>query len=164
MSRKFALAVTAIAIGCVFLLIAVRHHASVSLEEAEREATVACAQAATAWTRHESRTWITVTARVVRLLPETYGRYEHQRFVVHCTSGRSILVTNDVSIGTRAPIAAGATVTVHGEYIWNRQGGLVHFTHHSDSGGPGGWILYRHKLYAWISLRTKTWTTGWPVV
>ena len=44
-------------------------------------------------------------------------------------------------IGTRAPVKHGDHVIVHGEYIWNAQGGLIHFTHHDPQGThEGGYI------------------------
>ncbi|MBV9279457.1 MAG: DUF3465 domain-containing protein, partial [Chloroflexi bacterium] len=38
---------------------------------------------------------------------------------------------------------------VRGQYVWNAQGGLIHFTHHG-TGSESGWILVRGKLYAWV--------------
>jgi hypothetical protein len=31
------------------------------------------------------------------------------------------------------PAQAGDIVTVHGEFIWNQRGGVLHWTHHSDT-------------------------------
>ena len=39
-------------------------------------------------------------------------------------------------------IKKGDHVIVHGEYVWNAQGGLIHFTHHDPQGThEGGYIL-----------------------
>ena len=52
-----------------------------------------------------------------------------------------MLVDNNVTIGRRAPVAPNDNVIVHGEYVWNDQGGLIHFTHHGPAPGhEGGWI------------------------
>ena len=46
-----------------------------------------------------------------------------------------------MTIGRRAPVVDGNEVLVHGEYVWNDQGGLIHFTHHDpDRSHEGGWI------------------------
>ena len=39
-------------------------------------------------------------------------------------------------------------VLVHGEYVWNTQGGLIHFTHHDPQGThEGGYIEDNGKTY-----------------
>jgi hypothetical protein len=39
------------------------------------------------------------------------------------------------------PAVVGDALLVHGEYVWNEQGGLVHFTHHDPDGShESGWI------------------------
>jgi len=54
---------------------------------------------------------------------------------------QTVLIDNNVSIGRRVPVAPGDAVIVHGEYVWNAQGGLVHFTHHDPAHThEDGWI------------------------
>jgi len=54
---------------------------------------------------------------------------------------QTVLIDNNVDIGRRAAVAVGDAVTVHGEYVWNEQGGLIHFTHHDPAHThEGGWI------------------------
>lgn len=66
----------------------------------------------------------------------------HQRFILKVAgSAQTLLITNNVSIGRRVPVAPGDSVVVHGEYVWNAEGGLVHFTHHDpEHTHEGGWI------------------------
>jgi hypothetical protein len=46
------------------------------------------------------------------------------------------------------PVAVGDHVIVHGEYVWNAQGGLIHFTHHDPQGThEGGYIQENGKTY-----------------
>ncbi len=59
----------------------------------------------------------------------------------------TILVVNDVTVGQRVPIANHAQVAVRGQYVWDRQGGMVHFTHYGNGAEPGGWILYGFRLF-----------------
>lgn len=121
-----------------------------------------CRAVHTDYTLHRSRVWVTLAAVVTRLLSDSHGQYVHQRFIVRCPAGQTVLIVNDVSIGQRAPVSLGGTVQVKGQYIWDSQGGLVHFTHHDYAGGEGGWIIWRGHTYAdgtsaWTSLRTKWW-------
>jgi hypothetical protein len=107
-----------------------------------------CAGPRHALTEHRSRVWVTFTATVDRLLADDTTGLVHQRFITRCASGQTILVVNDTSIGMRAPVHPGSLVSVRGVFIWNRQGGLVHFTHHAVGGGPGGWIIVENRRYS----------------
>lgn len=115
--------------------------------EAAQSLPSGCSTAARDYRDGRSDVWVAVTARVLRLLPDEQGRYQHQRFIVRCETGQTLLVVNDVSIGQRVPVSVGNRVGVRGEFVWNSQGGLIHFTHHDPGGGAGGWILLRGKLY-----------------
>lgn len=140
------LALAALLVG---LAVYLRTHTSTpSIVQARRLSGVGCRQARDAFHHHSSGQWLTIHATVIRLLPDSVARYRHQRFIVRCVSGQTLLIVNDVSIGQRVPAVAGDAVTVHGQYIWDPQGGLVHFTHHDPEGGTGGWILDRNRLYA----------------
>ena len=119
----------------------------ISPRAAAQQAAIGCSQASAAFRGRQNHEWITISAPVVRILPDEYGTYQHQRFIVRCPSGQTVLITNDVSVGSRVPVAIDTPLVVHGEYIWNAQGGLVHFTHHGGANG-GGWILFRGKVYA----------------
>lgn len=99
---------------------------------------------------HSDSVEITITGTVDRLLSDQNGPSGlHERFIVRLTNvGMTVLVEHNLSIAPRVPVAAGETVVVHGEYIWNAQGGLVHFTHHDpDRSHEGGYILYGGKRY-----------------
>ena len=73
----------------------------------------------------------------------------HQRFIIRLAEGsQTVLVDNNVTIGQRAPVAPGDDVVVHGEYVWNDQGGLIHFTHHDPAPAhEGGWIELHGMRY-----------------
>jgi hypothetical protein len=109
---------------------------------------VGCREVADAFRGHASGKWLSAAATVSRLLPDSYGRFQHQRFVVRCPSGQTVLIVNDVSVGTRVPAVTGDHIVVRGRYFYNAQGGLMDFTHHDPEGGTGGWILDGGKIYA----------------
>jgi hypothetical protein len=92
---------------------------------------------------HQSQVEVTADGTVVQVLPDQAGSSgPHERFIIKLTSyDLTLLVEHNLSIGTRAPVAVGDHVTVHGEYIWNSQGGLIHFTHHDpEARHEGGFI------------------------
>ncbi|HXO59345.1 MAG TPA: DUF3465 domain-containing protein [Candidatus Acidoferrum sp.] len=92
---------------------------------------------------HQSSVEVTADATVVRLLADsTSSTGTHERFIIKLSSGDlTIEVEHNISIAARAPVKEGDHVIVHGEYIWNSQGGLIHFTHHDPQGThEGGYI------------------------
>ena len=93
----------------------------------------------------ERRSTVEVTAQgvVTSVLADDSGPSGvHQRFIIRLAGSRqTVLVDNNVTIGQRAPVLPGHDVLVHGEYVWNDQGGLIHFTHHDPAHThEGGWI------------------------
>lgn len=145
---SFPLLLAALVAGIVWLRLQPR---TVSLRVAERGQAAGCASAAEDFRDRRDGVWITVAARVERALPDSRSRYRHQRFILRCPSGQTLLIVNDVSIGQRVPVALGRRAVVRGQFIWNALGGLIHFTHHDPEGGQGGWILYGGKVYAFGS-------------
>ncbi len=98
----------------------------------------------------QSNVEVTADATVVRLLPDrTSSTGTHEQFIIKLSSGDITLeVEHNISIAARVPVALGDHVVVHGEYIWNAQGGLIHFTHHDPKGThEGGYIQDNGKTY-----------------
>ena len=101
------------------------------------------AAVASAFAGHRSNLEVTASGAVEQLLSdETSETGTHQRFILRLEGvTQTLLITNNVSIGRRVPVVVGDAIVVHGEYVWNDQGGLVHFTHHDPQRShEGGWI------------------------
>ena len=117
----------------------------------------ACAQGAAGntaveqdYAQHRSNVEVTAAGSVTRLLSDESGPSgTHQRFIVELGGAtQTLLVDNNVTIGKRVPVAVGDAVTFHGEYVWNDQGGLVHFTHHDpEHKHEDGWIEVKGVRY-----------------
>ncbi|MDQ2912024.1 MAG: DUF3465 domain-containing protein [Chloroflexota bacterium] len=104
-----------------------------------------------AFAEHRSGIGVTAEASVTQLLTDDTGPSgTHQRFVIRLAGAtQTVLVTNNVDIGKRVPLAIGDDVIVHGEYVWNDQGGLIHFTHHDpDRTHEDGWIEWKGARYS----------------
>ena len=130
-------------------VILLRLHEQSRLSASEREAqTAECSQVLSAFRAHRSGIWLGMSGRVARLLADSDGTRVHQRFIVGCAQGQTVLIVNDVSIGQRAPVHPGDTVAVRGQYVWNTHGGLIHFTHQANGGAESGWILLNGRLYS----------------
>jgi hypothetical protein len=91
---------------------------------------------------------ITVTAPVKKLLPDDTRGLPHQKFLIELHNGTTILIAHDTKMAPHVPLSVGDTPTIHGEYIWNQKGGLIHWTHHTDTPRhEGGWIDFNGARY-----------------
>jgi hypothetical protein len=92
---------------------------------------------------HRSAVEVTAQGTVTSVLADDTGPSgRHQRFIIRLSGAtQTVLIENNLDVGQRVPVATADDVTVHGEYIWNDQGGLIHYTHHDPAPGhEGGWI------------------------
>ena len=96
----------------------------------------------------DHRVEVTVTAKVLKMLPEDTRGIPHEQFLLILNNGTTVKVAHDTAMAERVPLQAGDVVHIHGEYIWNEKGGVIHWTHHSDSPRhPGGYIDFNGKRY-----------------
>lgn len=102
-----------------------------------------------AFKNHKSDVVVTAEGTIEKLLPDDTAGDRHQRFIIRLPSGLTLLVTHNIDIAPRVPgLTVGATVKLHGEYVWNDKGGLVHWTHKDHRGNhEAGWIEYKGKRY-----------------
>ncbi len=102
---------------------------------------------------------ITVTARVKKILPEDVQGLPHQRFLIQLSNGSTVLIAHDLKYAPAVPIKPLDVICIHGEYIWNKLGGLIHWTHRSDSPKhESGWIDFngqRYQIDCQLGKRTK---------
>jgi hypothetical protein len=95
-----------------------------------------------AWRERRSDVWVEASGRVDRVLPDDRRGSRHQRFLVRIRGGPRVLVAHNIGLAARSPdLERGDRVRFQGEYEWNEQGGVVHWTHRDPDGRrPGGWI------------------------
>jgi hypothetical protein len=82
------------------------------------------------------------------LSDDTVGE-SHQRFIIKLSNSQTLLIVHNIDIAPRITgISTGSVVYVHGDYIWNSQGGLIHWTHHDPNGiHENGWIIFDDNKY-----------------
>jgi hypothetical protein len=98
----------------------------------------------------ERRSGLVVEAEgvVEALLRDDLQGSRHQRFIVQLSSGQTLLVSHNIDLAPRIPLAEGDPVSFRGQYEWNERGGVIHWTHHDPQGRrPGGWIRHQGELY-----------------
>lgn len=86
---------------------------------------------------------------VIRVLPDDLEGSRHQRFIVRLESGETVLISHNIDLAPRvADLETGQFVSFFGEYEWNEQGGVIHWTHHDPRGQHvGGWVEYQGRRY-----------------
>jgi hypothetical protein len=86
---------------------------------------------------------------VRRVLADDNDGSRHQRFVVALASGQTLLISHNIDLAPRvAGLRRGDVVSFSGEYEWNAEGGVIHWTHRD----PGkrhvaGWIKHNGRVY-----------------
>ncbi|MHB8572255.1 MAG: DUF3465 domain-containing protein [Candidatus Dormibacteria bacterium] len=107
-------------------------------------------QVRAAFRDHHSYLEVTASGSVQRTLADLPGASPHQRFIMELDGGgQTLLVDVNLDIAGRVPVSPGESVQVHGEYIWNSQGGLVHWVHRDPSGRhEPGWVQVGGRLYS----------------
>jgi hypothetical protein len=104
---------------------------------------------ASAYRNHERRVEVCGQGVIAKVLKDDTQGAQHQRFIVRLSSGQTVLIAYNFDLAPRIDgLLAGAPIEFGGEYEWNGQGGVVHWTHR-DPGGhhPPGWIRYGGRQY-----------------
>jgi len=89
------------------------------------------------------------TGIVVSILSDDLEGSRHQRFIIELKSKQTLLIAHNIDLAPRIDdLALSDLIEFHGEYEWNNQGGVIHWTHHDpDETHIGGWILHNRIIY-----------------
>ena len=82
---------------------------------------------------------------VRRILPDDNEGSRHQRFILDLSNDQTVLVSHNIDVAARlSSLDRGDTVEFFGEYEWNANGGVIHWTHHDPvRRHVDGWL--RHE-------------------
>ena len=86
---------------------------------------------------------------VLRTLTDDRSGTAHQRIILRLASGQTVLIQHNIDVAKRIDdLEVGDIISFSGEYIWNDQGGLIHWTHHDPAGRhTGGWLKHNGRTY-----------------
>lgn len=86
---------------------------------------------------------------VDRVLSDDDDGSRHQRFTLRLASGHTLLIAHNIDIAPRIEtLKSGDRVAFYGQYEWNPEGGVIHWTHHDPNGQHvSGWLKYNGMLY-----------------
>ena len=109
---------------------------------AESEPSASDAALAQAYERHASNLQVEGQGVVRKILFDDSSGSRHQKFIVKLNSGQTLLISHNIDLAPRvSPLNKGDTVLFCGEYDWNEDGGVIHWTHHDPARRHSpGWI------------------------
>ena len=86
---------------------------------------------------------------VIRLLSDDLVAPRHQKFIIRISPKQTLLVAHNIDIADRVQnLQIDRVIEFYGEYDWNSEGGVIHWTHHDPNGDHiGGWLKYNGKTY-----------------
>jgi hypothetical protein len=96
-----------------------------------------------------SKVTVTVKGTIIKILSDDNEGARHQKFIIKLSNSQTLMISHNVDIAPRVMgITVNKAIIIHGEYIWNEQGGLIHWTHHDPDGThANGWIIFNNKKY-----------------
>lgn len=102
-----------------------------------------------AFERHASGVQVEGRGTVTRVLSDDRYEPRHQRFIIRLASGQTVLVAHNIDIAPRVEgLGEGDVVRFNGEYEWNEEGGVIHWTHHDPQGRhAAGWVELNGKKF-----------------
>jgi len=86
---------------------------------------------------------------VTKILADDLKGDKHQRFILKLASGQTLLMAHNIDLAPRIDsIAVGDSVEFFGEYVWNKEGGIIHWTHiDPNSVHVDGWLKHEGVTY-----------------
>jgi hypothetical protein len=102
-----------------------------------------------AFERQQSNVQVQSTGEVSRVLADDNDGSRHQRIILRLPSGDTVLIAHNIDLAPRVEgLRPGDRVAFYGEYEWNPQGGVVHWTHRDPSGRHvAGWLEVGGRRY-----------------
>ena len=89
------------------------------------------------------------TGIVIKLLSDDDVGSRHQRFILQLSSRQTLLISHNIDLAARIDtLQLNDTVEFYGEYEWNSQGGVVHWTHDDpQKAHEDGWLKHNQIIY-----------------
>jgi len=86
---------------------------------------------------------------VTKLLADDTKGSRHQRFILRLRSGQTLLIAHNIDLAPRIPgVKERDQLSFYGEYEWNAQGGVIHWTHRDPAGRHlAGWLKHKGRTY-----------------
>jgi hypothetical protein len=102
-----------------------------------------------AYIHKQSHIQVKDSGTVIKVLKDDNTGSRHQRFLISLPSGQTLLVAHNIDLAPKIyDLKKGDTIFFSGEYIWNKKGGVIHWTHHDPQRKHvGGWLKHKGRTY-----------------
>jgi len=141
--RKFLSIAALLATGYLVL------NESGPVDNFRNDATVSDSAIARAYESRRSDLQVEGSGQVIRILSDDIDGDRHQRFILRLGSGQTLLIAHNIDLAPRVSnLEEGDLVEFFGEYEWNEQGGVIHWTHRDPQGRhEPGWLKHQGRTY-----------------
>lgn len=87
--------------------------------------------------------------KVHTILTDDLEGDKHQRFILQITPDLTILIAHNIDLAPRvSPLDVGDKIYFYGQYEWNAEGGVVHWTHRDpNKKHKDGWLERNRKKF-----------------
>lgn len=91
---------------------------------------------------HRAVNFIEVSGvKVTELLPDDVHGSQHQKWVVELANGAAIMAVYNIDVTPRLPLKVGDVISMGGQFIYAREGSLLHWLHEDGRGRrPNGYV------------------------
>lgn len=102
-----------------------------------------------AYANKQSNIQVQGIGKVIKILQDDTKGSKHQRFILKLSSNSTILIAHNIDLAPRIEnLKIDDSIEFYGEYEWNKQGGVIHWTHHDPRGKhKDGWLKHNGKIY-----------------
>jgi hypothetical protein len=124
--------------------------AGITYLNASTDSLTPVATIAKAFTDQQNNIQVKQKGIITRILSDDTIGDRHQRMIVRLSNNQTLLITHNIDLAPRVPNpVVGKTITFYGEYEWNDEGGVVHWTHKDPDGKHiTGWLECEGKQYS----------------
>jgi hypothetical protein len=86
---------------------------------------------------------------VVTILADDTSGSRHQKFILLLATDQTLLISHNIDLAPRVKnLTEDDSVAFYGEYEWNDQGGVIHWTHIDPNGShEDGWLKHNGVIY-----------------
>lgn len=85
---------------------------------------------------------------VVKILPEDRNGLPHQLWVVRLSNGQEMTAVSNLDMCPSIPLKVGDVVSMGGQFIWTKQGPLLHWLHRDPKKKrPDGYVQLAGRTY-----------------
>ena len=122
---------------------------SVSNESFDNQVVATSSSISDAYENRRSNLQVESSGVVTRILADDNEGARHQRFILRLATGQTLLVAHNIDLAPRiSALKEGDAVDFFGEYEWNDQGGVMHWTHKDPRERHiAGWLRHKGRVY-----------------